>query len=830
MTSEGPAAVLAKNIGEPVSPVRYLATIVAAVIGTAVSIGAYVAASNLEARLAALKLVEVARNQAQTLNSDIDYATGVLYTLRAHFTAADRTVGRAEFQSFAKSLRTRLAGLRNTGWAAYVTREERDAFERAVRAEGFPKFEIWERDAQGNRVRAKDRAEYFPILYPDPVELTPQILGFDTGSESLRNDALQRARSSGLPAATPPIKLITEEPDGFMSFIPVYGKEQAAAGAPPSLRGIMYGVFATVPMVENILAATAVPAGLDICFFDPNGPRDHRRIYWHSGSATPRAAPTEDALVAGPHWEGRIKVVDQEWGAIFALSDGRAGTARSWQAIAVLMTGLTITAMVVGYLLVSLKHTLRLEFLTASLRETTRELRLESDKVAQLARHDAMTGLANRATFIEQLQRMFAQAKRGGRAFAVMCLDLDHFKDINDTLGHPCGDLLLNIVADRLAALVRNTDVIARLGGDEFAILMAYVPPPSTVAVLAARINDSLAQGYDLNGAEVHVSASIGISLFDNKTGSPEDMMMQADLALYRAKNEGRNKFSFHSCELDREVRERVTIAEELHVALRDHQLELYYQPQVELPSGRITGIEALVRWNHPKRGLLPPDVFVPVAETTGTIFALGRWVLEAACRQIKQWQAEGITPPVVAVNFSAAQFKGTPNLDRDLADTFQKHDVDPSRIEIELTEIAVVETTEAHNDIIERLRKMGISIAIDDFGTGYSSLEYLRTYRVNRLKIAQQFMRQVATESGDAAIVRAALGLARELGMDAVAEGVETAEQLAFLLTAGCRYAQGYYFSGPVPAAECGALLRRGEILRKFALRPVKSPQLVVL
>jgi EAL domain-containing protein (putative c-di-GMP-specific phosphodiesterase class I) len=235
--------------------------------------------------------------------------------------------------------------------------------------------------------------------------------------------------------------------------------------------------------------------------------------------------------------------------------------------------------------------------------------------------------------------------------------------------------------------------------------------------------------------------------------------------------------------------------------------------PQVELPSGRITGIEALVRWNHPTRGLLLPDVFVPVAETTGTIFALGRWVLEEACRKIRQWRSEGIVPPLVAVNFSPAQFKETPNLDRELADKFHKFDLDPSCIEIELTEVAVVETTQAHNDIIERLRKMGISIAIDDFGTEYSSLEYLRTYRVNCLKIAQQFLRQVATEPGDAAIVRAALGLARELGMEAVAEGVETADQLAFLLTVGCRFAQGYYFSGPVPAAETGALLRRGEI-----------------
>jgi diguanylate cyclase (GGDEF)-like protein len=424
---------------------------------------------------------------------------------------------------------------------------------------------------------------------------------------------------------------------------------------------------------------------------------------------------------------------------------------------------------------------------------------------------------------------MFDHAKRYGRAFAVLCLDLDHFKDVNDTLGHPCGDLLLKIAAERIKTLVRSTDVIARLGGDEFAVLLSYTPPPSSVAIIAARMNDLLSQEYDLNGNKVHVSASIGISLFDRDVGSAQDMLMQADLALYRAKDEGRNKFCFHSHDLDRTVRERVTIAEELHTALSENQLELCYQPQIEVSSGRIIGVEALVRWNHPHRGVLLPEVFIPIAETTGTIFALGRWVIEEACRQINQWSAEGLAPPTVAVNFSPAQFKGTPNLDRDLAEIFDKFKVDPSRIQIELTEITVVDTIAAHNDILERLRKLGISITIDNFGTGYSSLEYLRTYRVNRIKIAQQFMAGVTTEPGDAAIVRAALGLARELGMDAIAEGVDDAEQLAFLLAAGCRYAQGHYFSAPVSADETGKLLRRGEIVRKVALKPVESPPLAV-
>jgi diguanylate cyclase (GGDEF)-like protein len=818
---------------------RYLATVITAIVGTLLSVLAFVAVSNWEERLADLKLQQLAKNDQQTLSSDLQYATDVLYTLRAYYNTSDHAVSRAEFQAFAKDLRGRLVGMRNTGWALRVTRAERDGFERAVRAEGFPNFEIWERDAQGHRVRAGDRAEYLPILYPDPVEYTAQILGFDIASEPIRADAVRRARSSGQPAATPVIDLITKaEPDGFMTFIPVYRSRPAGEDTGPT--GFMYGVFATAPMIENILEAKGLSAGLDIYFFNPAAPAGKRRIYWHASGANvgaqagaragapagPPPIPGEEALLAGAHWTGTIRVADQEWGAIFSPSAGLAAEAGRWQSATALVVGSTITGLIVAYLLISLRRTLRLEQLTQSLHEATGELRRESEKSAHLARTDSLTGLANRTTFAEEIDRAFAAAKRTGEPFAVISLDLDHFKDVNDTLGHSSGDRLLQTAAARLAAAAGDGDVIARLGGDEFAILTRQAADRAALDRLAQRIVDALAASYDLDGNQVHISASLGISPFAMDAASPEHMLIQADLALYRAKQDGRNNFRFHSTALDRDIHERVAITEELRGAIEAGELELYYQPQVEVPSGRIVGLEALVRWNHPSRGLVLPGTFIAIAEKTGTIYALEQWVLHEVCRQIKRWQAEGLAPPRVAINVSGARFKGGGALDQDLRETLARHAVDPGAIEVELTEMALVETTQANSDIIRRVHALGVSVAIDDFGTGYSSLEYLRSYRVDRLKIAQQFMSEVANGSGDTAIVRATLMLARELGIEAVAEGVETAEQLAFLMSAGCHCVQGYYFGRPVPAPDTAALLRAGVITREPAARPAAGPQ----
>jgi diguanylate cyclase (GGDEF)-like protein/PAS domain S-box-containing protein len=429
------------------------------------------------------------------------------------------------------------------------------------------------------------------------------------------------------------------------------------------------------------------------------------------------------------------------------------------------------------------------------------------------ALRDSLTGLPNRPAFVERLQEAFASGKRGGRGFAVLYLDLDRFKEVNDTLGHAAGDRLLQEVAARLKGAVRDTDFIARFGGDEFAILQTDLNDPADTGVLAVKLTKLLAAAYQIGGNDVLVSASTGISFYGTGVADPEAMLTQADLALYRAKAAGRDQYCFHSTELDREVHERIELNGELRAALENHELEIYYQPQVELVSGRIVGLEALVRWNHPRRGLVMPTVFIPIAETTGSIPALGRWELDQVCRQIKAWRDQGITPPRLAINVSAAELRGRSEFEQFLADCLQRWAVAPGDIELEFTETVLMETAQTHGDALARLKTLGVGVAIDDFGTGWSSLAYLSAHPVDHLKIAQKFVLGIPDNADGMAITKLTLNLARSLGAGVIAEGVQTKAQLEFLVSAGCTVGQGFYFSRAVQAERASKFLHRGYV-----------------
>jgi diguanylate cyclase (GGDEF)-like protein/PAS domain S-box-containing protein len=437
--------------------------------------------------------------------------------------------------------------------------------------------------------------------------------------------------------------------------------------------------------------------------------------------------------------------------------------------------------------------------------------KIAQTETARLTYTDLLTGLPNRIAFMEWLQKAFAAAKQGSKPFALLYLDLDDFKDINETLGHSLGDELLKAVAQQLVGALREDDRIARVGGDEFAVLLSDVADRAVVATLAARIISSITAAHLIGGSQMHVTVSIGISVYRGELTKPEDIMREADLALYEAKGRGRDKYVFHSEALDLAVRERVTMIEELRAALDRGEFEVYYQPQVEVPSRQIVGVEALLRWNHPSRGLLTPGRFIAIAEKTGMIGPIGQWVLADVRRQLRIWNNDGIGPPVTSVNLSAAQLISPSNFLRDLMQGLSADGLDPGRFELELTESLLMETNGGHGDIVNQLRALGVRIAIDDFGTGYSSLEYLLVYRVSRIKIAQQFVSGLPGDPGSAAIVRATIGLAREFGIEIIAEGVETAAQLEFLVGAGCRCIQGFYFSRPVPAGQATRLLRQG-------------------
>jgi diguanylate cyclase (GGDEF)-like protein/PAS domain S-box-containing protein len=458
----------------------------------------------------------------------------------------------------------------------------------------------------------------------------------------------------------------------------------------------------------------------------------------------------------------------------------------------------------------------KLALITLAMDVTAREA--AEQRIMQLACRDGLTGLANRGVFVDALKQAIARADRGDKGFALLYLDLDHFKDVNDTLGHPAGDLLLKFVAKQLQASVRATDTVARFGGDEFSVIAADVVEPADAALLANRLLRAISKPFSVHGNEICSGASIGIAVFGSYTRDPESLLSHADMALYRAKAEGRGTYRFFTDAMDTEVRARVTLGAELREAVAAGQLFLVYQPQVETATGRITGLEALVRWRHPRLGIVGPCEFIPVAESAGLIVALGEWVLREACRQTKAWLDAGIAPEVTAVNLSAHQFKTPEKLESDIVAILADAGLPPRYLALELTESVLMEASRVNNDVLLRLRERGLRIAIDDFGTGYSSLDYLRRFPVDQIKIDKSFIVDLATKPSNAAIVKAAIGLARELNIDVLTEGVETAEQLELLKKWGCREVQGYYFARPMPVEDVAKLLRAGRI---FPERP---------
>jgi diguanylate cyclase (GGDEF)-like protein len=470
-------------------------------------------------------------------------------------------------------------------------------------------------------------------------------------------------------------------------------------------------------------------------------------------------------------------------------------------------------------------------------RDITNKKRTE-EQIARMARYDSLTGLANRRVFVEALEQAIARAHRGFTSFAILYLDLDHFKDVNDTLGHPVGDVLLIEVAERLRASVREVDTVARFGGDEFAIILNDIGEPANaaaaserilgaigeptliqadVAAVAADVAEKIVRAVTepimIQANRIHSGASVGIAVYGPGSSDAETMLSHADVALYQAKVERRGTYRFFNDGMDAELRARVNLSTELRDAIAADQFLLMYQPQVDIFTGRIVGLEALVRWRHPTLGVLGPGKFIPAAERHGLIVPLGRWVMDEACRQTRRWLDAGIALPLIAINLSAIQFKMPLELEKDIAATVAEIGLPPQLLELELTESVLMEASRDHNDVLLRLRKKGHRIAIDDFGSGYSSLDYLRRYPVDRIKIAQTFIADIGIESGNDAIVKAALSLARELNIEVVVEGVETVAQLELLRTWGGRIVQGFYFSRPLPVPEVTALLRIGRI-----------------
>jgi diguanylate cyclase (GGDEF)-like protein/PAS domain S-box-containing protein len=438
------------------------------------------------------------------------------------------------------------------------------------------------------------------------------------------------------------------------------------------------------------------------------------------------------------------------------------------------------------------------------------DARALSQRMAYLAQHDSLTDLPNRVLLQDRLNQAMAVAHRRGEKLAVLYLDVDRFKHINDSLGHPIGDRLLQSVARRLVACVRACDTVSRQGGDEFVVLLSELVDAQDAATCADKIIQTVGEAHHIDDHEVHVTTSVGIVLYPDDGSDAESLLKHADAAMYQAKDNARNNYQFYRPELNTRATDRQALETDLRHAVARSEFELYYQPKVRLRSGEIAGVEALLRWRHPERGMVYPGHFIDIAEESGLIVPIGRWVLREACSQAQIWRDAGLPAIRLAINISAVELRAK-DFVAGVRTVLAETGFEPRRLELELTETFLMQDSSSTAAVLRAIKDMGVNLALDDFGTGYSSLSYMRRFPIDTLKVDQSFVRDLTTDAADASVVSAVINMGKALHMNVIAEGVEMKEQLAFLEQHECPEAQGYFFSRPVAPAKFAELLRHG-------------------
>lgn len=784
---------------------RHGPVILSAIVGTLVTIGAFFLVCSWEYRVAMIDFQSKAKTYLEVINADLDEANTLLYTIAAFVGSNDHAVTANDFARFSAALHRRVRGLRDTAWAPRVTLAERPKFERDARAAGIARYEVRQFGPHRKLVAAAPRPAYYPVLYIESGGAKRPMLGFDLISEKLRARVVMHALATGLPASTPPmdVNTVRQRGAGVLSYMPVYRSASSGPNGSRAARGLVLGVFDIPALVKNIFDTKASSArGLNLYLFNPAASGARRVIYRSASAGGPAAAASEQTLRAGAHSESTVLLINRHLGAI--VTPVRPLQFVSWTlfAITTLVLGLTMTAMIVAYLLLSLRRRLQLEVLAAALKSTNATLYENNEQITKISLHDALTGMPNRLQFRNRMDEAAARLRRGA-PFVLFFLDLDRFKAVNDTLGHGAGDELLCLVAQRIADSIRDVDTAARLGGDEFAIILADLTDSAGIAVVANRLIDSISKPYLLAAGPVVIGVSIGAAFakLGETTGA---LIAEADLAMYDAKQAGRGTFRIFEERLRSRVDDQRLLENDLRAALERNELEVYYQPIVNVALQRVSAFEALARWNHPQRGMIPPDEFIPVAEECGLIGQLGVWVLLTACKDAAGWPQ----PVKVAVNVSPVQLKDKGLLDN-ILHCLATSGLAPRRLEIELTEAAVLQHSGTTLALLTQLRSLGVTVALDDFGTGYSSLSSLLRFPFDKIKVDRSFVENVPTSPSAAAIVWAVAGLCSKLNMLTTAEGVETLEQLEHLGRIGCSEAQGYWFSPARPNLEVPSMLR---------------------
>jgi diguanylate cyclase (GGDEF)-like protein len=769
---------------------------VAAGIGLLLSLIAAYAVGRWEQRVNKAAFEGAAATQLIVLQNGIDEYLSRLLTLRTLFESANEDITRSEFEVFNGRLFERHSGILRVSWVPKIRRKERAEYEAAAINEGIVGYQIKSLAADGGLSTAPPSDEYFPVYFSTEPK-TAKVYGLDFSSELTRWDTLKRARDNDAVAALPTTLFYGKGgTHGVLVTVPVYVKgtsRTAIADRRRNLTGYVIGIFDLAQLLQSIRTASAASSAIAINAYPPEmgrsaGP-EHRSVPdYSSAQQTPAAM---EAFAAETQWTGALRIGDANWQVRAVPAVGGGLTAPYDRAVIVLAAGLIVTIFVVVYL--------------ALVSRNSRQIELANQRVLELAQIDALTGLPNRAYFLEQLEQADQQKYERKEVFSILMLDLDRFKNVNDSLGHAAGDALLRQVAHRLKSALRGRDVLARLGGDEFAILQAGRDDQRACSInLATRIAKLIAEPFLLPGHRVEIGTSIGIALAPEHGSDQEQLLKKADLALYRSKSAGRNCITLYDEAMSAELKARNTLEGDLRDAIARCQFEVHYQPFFDVQTGNRQGLEALVRWRHPTRGLIPPDQFIPLAEETGLIVALGEWVLRRACDDATSWPVD----IKVAVNLSPVQFKQADLFDV-IESALRNSGLPPKRLEIELTESVLLEKAVENHAFMQKLKCIGISLALDDFGTGYSSLSCLTAFPFDKIKIDKSFIANLTDSHKSSAIISSIVTLACGLDMSVTAEGVETREQFERLRTLGVNFAQGYLLGYPVPITELESQLR---------------------
>lgn len=752
-------------------------------ISAAIAFGALVlmwgGTQSHERELTQLQFSRTASQRVELIHARLSETENALESLQQLF-VLHPSLTREQFRQFSTHFLQEISGLQAMGFIKPIAQIDRDSYEKEITNSGFPSFEITDRLDGNQLIRAKEANEYYAITYIEPLVPNLRALGLNVLSVPVARFALGRATTISQAIMTAPF-ILTQE-TGVQKGTVMYQAVRNTSGA---LIGFVYVAVRVGDLVTSALE-NAPLKGISLCIYDDLVPMAEGALaIGNDLCLKPHRVSFEEVKIIG----------ERRWRILLFANKDYLGEIRPGRIDYQIFGVITATLLFMSFVLLSSGQRRRVEALVD---ERTSDLEAASEQLHLLAYYDQLTGLPNRSRLMELSPALLSDAQQKQKRVALLYIDIDHFKRINDSLGHAAGDRLLVQVAERFNQALRGSDSLARLGGDEFVALATGLDNLAQAEIIAEKLVSALSKPMQLMQHDITVNVSIGIAVFPDHGTRIDSLLQYADTACNRAKSSGRNTWAMFMGESDTITAAPLKLQTQLMNAIEKDELVLFYQPQINKRQ-HVIGVEALVRWQHPERGLLPPLEFIPFAEETGLILRLGDWILEKACWQQRQWQLMGIDKLKVAVNISALQFI-RPGFVHSVRRVLELTGADPNFLELEITEGALVQPGEQMENQLKDLKSIGVSLALDDFGTGYSCLSYLKRLPIDQIKIDRSFVKDLPHDREDAAIANATMSIAHDLGLTVVAEGVENEAQFRYLLERDCEFMQGYYFSKPLP------------------------------